>query len=329
MRDAPRNVLLLLGSLLCALVLGEVALRVAGFRFDLSPERVEFGWPDPQTFELVFDPDLDLFWVPKGYAVELEKLSALERPLVFLGDSCTQFGGYVEAFAEALRARGKPQPALIKLGVGGWSSHQGLAQLRRDVAPRAPGVVSIYFGWNDHWIGFGVEDRELEEVRITRNGLLSQLRLAQLLTKARLASKLRAGRRPARVPPEEFRANLTAMGRIARSVGAAPLLLTAPTSHTRGAEPPHLAQRWIPRLSDLVPVHERYADIVREVASAESAALCDLHRSFAALPRGVRNRLFQQDGIHLVSAGDARIAELLVGCFEHAPELRAALDAAR
>lgn len=329
MKGALRTGLLLLGSVLFAFVLAEVVLRFAGFRFDLSPERVEFGWPNPETFRQLFAPDVDLFWVPAGYAEQLEQLATLRRPLVFLGDSCTQFGGYVEDFAAAVQARGGRAPAVIKLGVGGWSSHQGLAQLRRDVAPRAPGLVSIYFGWNDHWIGFGVEDRELEAVRITRNGLLSQLRLAQLLTKARLGWKLREGRHPARVSPEDFRANLTAMVRIARSAGATPLLLTAPTSHRRGAEPPHLAERWIWPLTDLVPVHQRYAEIVREVAAAEAAPLCDLQRGFASVPRNARGLLFQEDGIHLKSAGDALIAAVLVGCFERTPELRAALDAAR
>jgi hypothetical protein len=55
-----------------------------------------------------------------------------------------------------------PSPAHgVKLAVGGWASEQGLRQFRRDVLPLHPRVVmTIYYGWNDHWIAFGGPTRQ-------------------------------------------------------------------------------------------------------------------------------------------------------------------------
>jgi lysophospholipase L1-like esterase len=103
----------------------------------------------------------------------------------------------------------------------------------------------------------------------------------------------------------------------ARTQGIIPVLLTAPTSHERGAEPAFLAPRWITKLGDLVPLHEQYVEIVRAVARAHRVALCDLAARFNA-PRqeAVRNDLFQADGIHLTPEGDRLIARCLFDCFE-------------
>jgi lysophospholipase L1-like esterase len=75
-----------------------------------------------------------------------------------------------------------------KFATSGWSSWQGLQALRRDIAGLRPSVLTIYFGWNDHWVGFGVEDDEVAEITQSRLRLLPmQSRAAQLLLKTRLA----------------------------------------------------------------------------------------------------------------------------------------------
>jgi hypothetical protein len=45
--------------------------------------------------------------------------------------------------------------------VGGYTTYQGLRQLERDVATLHPVIATFYYGWNDHWIGFGIEDRDV------------------------------------------------------------------------------------------------------------------------------------------------------------------------
>ena len=62
---------LLLASSILSVALFELGLRVAGFRFDVAPESVEFGWPDPVERTDFFQPDPDLFWEPKDYPRKL------------------------------------------------------------------------------------------------------------------------------------------------------------------------------------------------------------------------------------------------------------------
>jgi lysophospholipase L1-like esterase len=246
------------------------------------------------------------------------------QQIVFMGDSCTA-GPYPNLFLQRLRAA-HPGATIVggKLGVGGWSSYQGLAQLRRDVLPLRPRIITLYYGWNDHWIGFGLEDKEIH--RLSRSWLsrFDVLRTAQLLQKTRLALRTRSlAARPERVAPEDFRANLTEMISLARGRDIVPVLLTAPTSHEAGREPAYLAVRHLRNLDELVPLHRRYVEIVREVAESENALLCDLAARFDALPRRpVRHEYFGGDGIHLTPAGNDKIAEFLMECFEASPELQ-------
>ena len=78
-------------SLLFSVIIAEVALIFAGFSFRISPESVEFGWPDPKVMKDLYQGDPDLFWVPKSYPNILQDLSTKEIDIVFMGDSCTEF----------------------------------------------------------------------------------------------------------------------------------------------------------------------------------------------------------------------------------------------
>ena len=303
-------------TLACTLALAEGLLRALDFRFELKPEAVEFGWPNPDSRRALYEVDPDLFWVPKGYAARLETLRTQSPPeLVFLGDSCTEFSDYPERFEERVSSHGG-QISAPALGVGGWSSHQGLAQLRRDVLPLAPRAVSLYFGWNDHWMGFGVEDEALSPP-----GPLGALRIVQLLRRTRHALRVQE-ESPLRVSEPAFRRNLQQMARDSRAAGIVPVFLTAPSSHERGAEPEKLRERHIRDLDQLVPLHQRYVEIVREVAKQEDAVLCDLAARYEQLPAAERRGDFTSDGIHPNRSGAERVANLLYECFEAEPALR-------
>ena len=325
------RLLLASGAVLLSLLLGEGVLRAIGFSYHLYPQEIEFGAPSPQRIRNFFEADRDLFWVSRDYFDRLEEARGRRVALVFLGDSCTQFGTYPERFAERVGARHGSPPTWVELGVSGWSTHQGLAQLRRDVVPIAPRVATIYYGWNDHWVGFGVEDADVSWIHSSAwFRLLEASRLAQLFTRAGVAARGGRQERPLRVPPGDFRDNLTEMVRVAREHGIVPVLLTAPTSLERGSEPARLAQRHVRSLSDVVPLHARYVSLVREVAAAEDVVLCDLARDFEQVPRPrLRSEYFRRDGIHLRPSGDEYLAELLYGCFEANDLLGTLFDVAR
>lgn len=319
-----RVVSLLLNLALALLTIGvlagaiELALRLQGFSFVLYPEQVEFGNPDPVTLASGFRPDDDLFWVTPGYSEKLARFAREQPKLLFLGDSCTQFGHYDQALAALFAAQRGAQLSHGNLGVAGWTSYQGRRQLERDVIPLLPSVVTIFYGWNDHWIGFGIEDKNIARIKRVFSSRWSRLRLVQLTTKAALALASRDTPWPNRVSRPDFKDNLGAMAELAGSRQIRPVLVTAPSSHVPGAEPAYLTDRWLRERSDLVPLHQSYVEAVREVAREKKAILCDAARDFAELPQTELAGHFLADGIHLTARGDERLARLLYRCLADA-----------
>ncbi len=297
-----------------ALGLAEVGLRLAGFEFRLEPE-VQFGWPDPQTLKNVFVADPDLVWVTRDYAAALRGAESSHPAVVFLGDSCTQFGTYPRLTLAALHSVRPDLATGVKLGVAGWSTEQGRVQLRRDVIPLAPRVIAIYYGWNDHWMAFGPADREILRARTLR-ALTAHSRVAQIVLRTWFGWQSRRESGAPRVPLSRYRENLSAMANDARQHGIAVVLITAPSGHEAGHEPEYLARRHLRDLHQLVPLHERYVQATRDVARETGATLCDAAADFARDPS--HRLFFQHDGIHLSPVGDAVLARLLAGCLTRA-----------
>ncbi len=299
-----------------SLAAAEIFLRAIGFHYDLYLTKLQFGFPSPTDMAQRFQPDRDLLWVPRDYPQKIGAWIGKHPSMAFMGCSCTELGAYDRCLKDLLDQRDAGNEfTFVNLAVSGWSTCEGLQQMKRDVVRIAPRVVTIYYGWNDHWKNFGLEDKDM--ARFIRHSptaaKLSKLRIVQLVNAVYVKEFLQKGRSPcARVSEDDFRANLTAMVRTAEASGAAPILLTAPSAHVQGKEPKYLAERWLTDLRQLVPVHRRYADIVRDVARAENVPLIDLAAEFDALPRDfVINECFQADGIHLKPKGDQVIAESL------------------
>ncbi len=327
LRAFATNVCVMLLTITVLAIVVEVGLRITGFSYRLYPEEIEFGRPDPVMIKTGFREDPDLFWVTPDYDAKLQALAETRPPLVLMGDSCTHLGRYDEAMVAVARERWDRALPYGNLGVAGWSSHQGLRQFQRDVVPLAPRVVTVYYGWNDHWIGFGIEDKDV--ARIKQGGPSStwqRLRAVQLVTKTRVALRSRDRSYPNRVSLEDFSGNLATMIATARQHAIEPVLITAPSSHVAGEEPEVLATRWLRDANDLVPLHQSYVEAVRAVARDTDAVLCDAAADFAARPRAELLTLMQGDGIHLTPAGDRALAELLVDCLDEANLMAALLD---
>ena len=183
----------------------------------------------------------------------------------------------------------------------------------RDVVPMQPRVITIYYGWNDHWCAFGMEDKQIGRFyhAAAFTQLFSRSRVAQLIAKACFATPSEKMTPRKRVAIEDFRANLRAMVRIAKDHSIIPVLLTAPSAHQPGAEPPYLAKRQLTDLSELIPLHESYVQAVRDVAAEERVPMVDLYQLFRGLSREELARSFYSDGIHLTELGSRRIAQYL------------------
>jgi lysophospholipase L1-like esterase len=317
-RQIAFRALAVLGSVLVPLGLLELALRLINYEYHLYPERIEFGFPDPETIEKWVKTDPDLFWTPLDYEEKRRSARTEGVDLIFMGCSCTQYSTYPEELAARLsRVPSAKSIRYWNAAMTGWTTYQGLQQLRRDILELKPKVVTLYFGWNDHWFGFGVEDEQVG--RMNRSPLYwgRHFRVVQLLSRAYVAF-LEGGRpdKPNRVPPEDFRRNLTTMVELARREGIEPILLTAPTSYEPGAEPAGLLLRHIRDLDELIPLHEQYVQIVRDVAAQTRTKICDLAQEFDRL-RAAEDiyRYFLTDGVHLTEAGSRKVAEMLHRCF--------------
>jgi lysophospholipase L1-like esterase len=192
-----------------------------------------------------------------------------------------------------------------------------VAQLERYVRALGPRIITVYYGWNDHWVALGPTDRHLRRI-LRRRGFYERSRLAQLALKARIGTAPPRADRPNRVSEDDYRANLTRIVARASAAGIMPVLLTAPSNHTPGREPEVLLQRHVRRLAELVPLHTAYTAITRDVARATGAPLCDLAEAFDTLPPP-RDRYFLQDGIHFTDEGDRAVSVLLAACLERLP----------
>lgn len=305
-----RALLAAIGVLL-ALSTAEGALRAARFHFDLVPS-LQFGWPDPVALHDAYSPDPDLVWVTRDYHERLDDARHSHPAIVFMGDSCTEFGTYPAKLLATLQAAGSPLGTGVNLGVGGWSTEQGLEQLRRDVIPLHPKVVTLYYGWNDHWVAKGLTDPEVASAdRLMRLAHVS--RIVQLWLRLKTNMAARRVPPPNRVPLPRYKENLRSLVTEARAAGITPILITAPSNHVSGHEPAYLALRHVRALSDVVPLHTTYVAATRRVAQQTGALVCDAAAVFAALPQP-HGPYFQKDGIHLTDAGNGMMAGVLSTC---------------
>ena len=300
-----------------ALLLAEGALRLTEISFPILPTVATTDWPSwLGRVAARYEFDEDLLWRRADYAATLERARRDRPSIVFLGDSCTELGAYDRVALEHLKVDARSGLNVATLG---WSSLQGLRQLRRDVLPLGPQLVTVYYGWNDHWLGiYGLEDRQL--ARLVRWIGPGFSRLAHLTVRAVAAWERQRDPTRLRVSLADFRRNLEAMTELGKRHAVTVLLITAPSAHFVGDEPRYLERLGlIRRLSDLVPLHQSYADAVRAVAAARATPLCDLEAAFAALPTPDRLGSFLPDGIHFTPKGSARAGQLLAACIEKVP----------
>jgi lysophospholipase L1-like esterase len=314
---AAAGLLLAILSAACSLLLVEGGLRIAGFEYHLTPI-VQVGWPDPQTIGTRYADEPDLFWVTRDYFDKLREARRTHPAIIFMGDSCTEFGTYpAETIAQLAAAHGSVVTG-VHLAVGGWTSEQGLAQLGRDIVPLHPRVIVVYYGWNDHWIALGPTDPELRQARRFL-WLSAHSRVVQLALKVRMGLAARHAKAENRVPLKRYVQNLDAIAATAKRAGIVPVFVTAPSNHISGHEPAYLLRRHVRALAEVVPLHNQYVAATRDAAKASGAVLCDAVAAFDALPPP-RDQYFQRDGIHFTRAGDRQLAGIVSSCI--APALQ-------
>ncbi len=234
------------------------------------------------------------------------------RRLIALGDSCTAQGEppYSDRLHDLLQQQSptKERWEAFNMGVFGYSIEQGYRQFLNQGRHLQPDVVTLYFGWNDHWL-YAKPDR----LRLATRLSPGQARLARFIQNRRLFGMLtrrikaqapapEAKGRGFRVPPEHYAETLSNLVLSIRSVGAQPLIITAarreltPTLVKTGhAEDPDVAEQ----------AHDRYVEITRQVAESLQVPVLDLARDFSG-PES--DAYFSKDGIHFENSGLQAIA---------------------
>lgn len=233
------------------------------------------------------------------------------RRLIALGDSCTAQGRppYSDHLHELLqREPPTAQPwEAFNMGVYGYSVMQGYRQFLKHGRGFTPDVVTIYYGWNDHWLNDKPDHQRLA-VRMNRFSAatieaLRNKRLYGGLTRLirRPASAPPSGQRAARVPLDLYVSTLSALIGEIRETGALPIVLTAPRRRVPpGGNHPVNADE----------IHDQYVEATRQVARDTGAELLDLAALLAAAEH---DPLFSKDGVHFTQDGLEKIAEILHG----------------
>jgi lysophospholipase L1-like esterase len=327
----------------------EGVLRLAGYRHEIAPMSLRFGYPNPREIVDVFQPDPLLFWrmrpgsvfdaeapVPinaAGYRghVPMEPSPAKSRRVVVMGDSVA-FGAstsFPELLEERVRSAFGTSIEVLNFGVPGYTIVQGLRQFDAEVAPLKPDVVIIAYGWNDHWLARG---GMTDEERHPATGALAAV--SRSLTKLRIAQALHAvidrgaagnavapgPGAPRRVPLDAFRAHVEIFIEHAKRAGAVPVVVALPSGLAFGEFPEYLVGMGFTRAAEqAIADHRAYAAAARDAAAAAEADFIDLQPFFEG-PGGVTPGLFRGDKIHMTDAGNARIAEALAPMTLNVPE---------
>ncbi len=310
----------------------EIALRLAGFRYQRNLSYMQFGYPNRTELHQVFIPDPNLLFRMKpgydfgegfnplnregfrGKDFEKENPAGVFR-IACLGDSVTfgtPEGSYPEMLEEIL-SREIPGKIfqVYNFGIPGYSSWQGKILLNQVFREYHPDLVIIFYGWNDLWLARGFSDSE----QVIRGDLglikirdrLSRFRTYQLLNQTAAAAAQKFSRPPPekfRVPLPQSRKDFSEMVGAAQEKSALIILATAPAGFGIGPLPDYFEYLgFVKNAESLEQIHNRYNLVVRKAAAESGAPLVDLDLIYKE--QGVKNFFDRpdQDIIHPNRAG--------------------------
>ncbi|MET0552015.1 MAG: GDSL-type esterase/lipase family protein [Vicinamibacteria bacterium] len=212
--------------------------RPGTFRVLCAGDSVTFGFGVPQVSQKRPDerhPD----WLP--YPARLERALRAENP-----------GRAVE---------------VAPLAVPGYSTHQGLAWMRRDLAAFQPDLVTVLYGWND--IGLRAQP-DAASMKADAWSVFSRALLArsQALLRLWVALHARGGTARARagvprVDRDGYVANIRAMTEVVRATGAA-VVVIGPVYRDRVEYPPEgdwIAERRAALRADMAGAGVPYVEV--------------------------------------------------------------------
>jgi len=335
-----QRMLLFVFSLFFCLVGIEFILQLKGFDASTPPMIIKDSVAVVSN-RYGFVKDMEMMWkfspggTFKGWKINSmgfreREIDPVKQPgtmrVICLGDSCSADGGppYAGCLHQILT---NAPPTTNKweafnMAVYGYSSVQGLKVFLKQARYLNPDFVTLYFGWNDHWLcGYRPDSHRMAVALTPGKALIYEMlchkrfgqRLLQLLTPGQsIVIPRENGEVPIavedmlRVPHEEYRRTMTRFVKEIRASGATPILITAPC-RVLPAEV-LVSNKQAHSREDVNRLHDEYVEITREVAAATDAPLLDLR---AILGDESPEPLFFSDGMHLTQQGLWRIGEEL------------------
>ena len=197
--------------------------------------------------------------------------------------------------------------------------------LEKAVLDYKPDLITLLFGWNDHWLNRSVPDKD-QKPRSTLVGLLSKSKIYSFFDYLLGAfhihqSQGEVKQEDLRVSIKDYESNLKEAIALARGHGAKALLITAPTSiHQKSDIPAYLIRDGLTtHTTDLPNLHKEYNHAVRRVARELEVPLADC--ALALNPKA--HELMMEDGIHPNEKGHEEIARVLYETLQAVyPDLR-------
>ena len=345
--SVARHLALAVVPVLLLLLLLELGVRVTGA--DQScPNRFSTGtglWVCDPILHFKVDPEME----PQGRPLNSLGLRGPEfgprepgrTRILALGDSCTF--GYIareesvgttfqpyplklQRFVE--RRVGEGEVEVLNAGVPGYNSHHGILLLRSKLRGLDPDLITVRYGWNDHFLSAEGESELYREpsskLGIWLEDLALRTRLYGFLR--RLGLELAALRRPVQtqaksaylerdewaptISPAQYAANLRRIIELGRERGAEVWLLTSPRNHRAGSEArKRLAYRNKADYDELMRVHDEYNDIVRRVGRETGAPVIDMEKAYE--PYQDQPIFLPTDVVHPAQGGQNLEAETL------------------
>jgi lysophospholipase L1-like esterase len=239
-----------------------------------------------------------------------------KRPGVYrilsLGDSCTfgyiareMIGFVMQPYPLRLeriiqRRVGEGRVEVLNAGVPGYNSYQGILLLRTRLRDMEPDLITVRFGWNDHFLTPRGERAGFYREPQTKLGLFVEdllLRSQLYAFIRRLGLELRALREPVKeqvraafrrqkewaptIPIQDYARNLRRIVEIGRSRGADVWLLTAPRNPAPNDEAKEILSRHNRIDFDrLMRVHDEYNAVVRRVGAEMGTLVVDMDRAY-------------------------------------------------
>ncbi|MCZ7583727.1 MAG: SGNH/GDSL hydrolase family protein [Deltaproteobacteria bacterium] len=273
----------------------EIALRIAGFT---APAPV-WDYRLRISGELYGEPDPDLFWRLPNRKPDFRGPGL---HVVCLADSVTVMDhgeGYPEDLPAAFAAAGFAEPvSVFNAGVPEYTAYQGRVYLEKELLGHDPNLVTVQFGVNDHWPApGGVSDPDVRMPpmgRIALHRFLMRARVYQALRTMAAPRPVPEERKPPRVQPEAYVANLRRIVELSRAQNARVIFVVSP----------YLDRGW-PWMAQ----HREYQQLTRETGARLSVPVVDVADRFLHAPE-----LFldpERDPIHFNREGGRIIARAI------------------